>query len=398
VPLASSLLKMGAVRAQINDGPQAARDLDRARQIILRVLSARPKDKRALKLATDIDGAIVRQAWDLRDSRRARPFAEEAMRMAARLVALDPAGIESRDYLSQAQSTLGSAYRATGELELSAQSYREMVKLREQLVREQPGNTGYRRNLMVGYGHLSDALGPPRSNGLGDLDGAADALRKAADIARWLCRSDPADRKARFDLASAQSRLGVVLLAQSGRLGDALAALEESEKIFADVQKQDPANGRYRFAAIYAVRKTGEAMAAARRWGEATRRLMVSMTMAETFFGTRYEEEARNNNLAATVALARVKAETGDASAIAFADRAAGWLVTLKSRPDILWARAQMYAEVAGVYRRLGERTKTASCLEHSAQMWKDLKLPAALESQRQKELAAVNATLASLY
>ena len=97
-------------------------------------------------LATDIDTSITRLAQGMRNPERARLAAEEAVQMAQARVAIEPASVESRDFLSQAQSALGTAYRASGDLERAVECYRAAVAVREQLVREQPGIAGYRRS------------------------------------------------------------------------------------------------------------------------------------------------------------------------------------------------------------------------------------------------------------
>ena len=66
-----------------------------------------------------------------------------------RRAALNPASIETRDYLSQAESALGTANWGAGDLEPAARSYRAAVEIREQIVREQPGSAGYRRSLIL---------------------------------------------------------------------------------------------------------------------------------------------------------------------------------------------------------------------------------------------------------
>ncbi len=394
--LASVIRGIAAVRTATNQGAEAMKDLERAREISLRIVAAQPKDTRALTLAADIDGSLTRLARELRDSGRAVQAAEEAMQMAQRLVALDPSSLQSRDYLAEAQSALGTAYRQTGELERSAESFRVSVALREQLVREQPGRVSFRRNLMMSYGHLGDALGLPRSRGLGDLEGAADAFRNAAGIAAWLGRSDPADRKARSDLANADFRLGSVLLPQKGRAPEALSVFEQAESILSDLRRQDPANTNYRYNYLYAMRKKGEALEALGHTAEASRNLTAVISMSGTLRGGHLEQEGKNGARAATVELAKIKASAGDPGAVELADRALAGLAGSAPGEDA-WAWAVMYADLGGVYRRTGRREAAASCLEKSAKLWREMKLPAALENERQKELAVVQKQAANL-
>src|SRR5439155_25830427 len=198
-------------------GDAAVAGYETAREIVRRLVDERPQDSKALRLAADIDSEMVHYFFDQRNPSRVLQASQGAENMVRRIVALNPSSVEAREYLSVAQSNLGEAYLATRELDLAANSFRAAAETREQLVRDEPEVVGHRRDLMVAYGHLGDTLGPPRGGGLGDLHGAEQALRKATDIAEWLCRRDPADRKARFDLASAKYRTGATLMLQAGR-------------------------------------------------------------------------------------------------------------------------------------------------------------------------------------
>src|SRR6185503_607437 len=95
-------------------------------------------------------------------------------------------------------------------------------------------------------------------------------------------------------------------------------------------------------------------LAAAGRYRLASARLLSEMELADAMEAGRYAADAQNGKVAATVALAKVKAETGDQAAISFADKAADRLANSKPRLDQLWAYAVMHGELGGVYRRMG--------------------------------------------
>jgi tetratricopeptide (TPR) repeat protein len=257
---------------------------------------------------------------------------------------------------------------------------------------EQPGNKAIRRNLMVGYGHLGDALGPARTGGLGDIPAAASALRKAVEIAKWLGASDPADRTARFDLANAQYRLGAALLEQGDHAADAYRELKDAQDLLAALEKQDPPNLRYRFATLYVTRKVGEALAALGRDAEATSCYVADRALALTFHGTHNENEARNGSITTGVELAKLKAKSGDRSALVLADEAVDYLAKAPNSAQVAWARAMLWSDLAGIYRKFGQTDRVAQCREKSARLWRGMKLPAVLEPQRAKGLAAVEA------
>jgi len=61
-------------------------------------------------------------------------------------------------------------------LEEAAESYRAAVRIREQVLSEEPTNTAYRRSLLIGYGNLGDILGALMGESLGDTAGAEAAF------------------------------------------------------------------------------------------------------------------------------------------------------------------------------------------------------------------------------
>ena len=390
-PMASVLQHTGLVKTYRGEGASAMKVFERARKMI-----GDPQGKEALRLAADIDGAIVRTAQDMRSPTRGLPAAEEAMALAKRVVAIDPASEESREYLSQAEGTLGTAYRAAGDLESAARVFGEAVELREQLVRERPGNAVYRRDLLIGYGHIGDMLGLPRSGGLGDLPRAEAALRKAAEIAAWLRQSDPADRTARYDLANAKYRLGTILLARDGGAEAALREFDEARELLAGLMKGDAANLRYLFVDLYVARKQGEALEALGRDAEAARRFQEVRSGALRFRGAHQEKEIRNGVIAVMAELAKIKARAGDRAAIALADEVAAYIANEPLSPGTAWGRATIAAEMAAVYRKFGLQRQATENLEWSAKTWREMKVPKALEAQRVKELAAVEAARAN--
>jgi tetratricopeptide (TPR) repeat protein len=148
------------------------------------------------------------------------------------------------------KNSLAMAYRSADDLELAAKTYRESLSIREQLVKDHPENTSYRRVLLITYGHLGDALGPAASDGLGQLPESVEAFEKAAEIAAWISQHDPADRKSRFHVAVAQMRAALSLLDEPNGATDALRALTKAELLLARLAEEDPANERYRLYSL----------------------------------------------------------------------------------------------------------------------------------------------------
>jgi hypothetical protein len=395
LPMAQIEFRLGLIEYAQGQGKPAADSFGRALEILRPLMARRPNDVEALTLAGDVLSEMARDARDQKQAAEARQAAGETVDVAHRLAALQPSSIRSLEYLAVAQSTIGESWRATEHPENAVLSFREAIASREQLVLKRPQNTNYRRDLMISYGHLSDALGPPRNIGLGDLEGASQALAKATEIARWLIEQDPSDRTARNDLANVQSRAGDVLLLQPARIREALQRLEESETLLEGLVREDPANERARSLLLYVQRRDAEALELLGRDAEAARKLAAVRKLAGTFGGTRDADNARAGYTLAGIDLARIEARSGDAGALALANRTAAEISTLPLRKTgVAWGEATVYADMGRVYGQLGEKKSAEYWLQKSAAVWREMKIPAALDTQRAAQLAAVEKLL----
>src|SRR5262249_50745378 len=159
---------------------------------LMRENSNRPE---VLTLAGMLYTEINLTQTELRNPPAAAEAAASGMEVARRLAALHPSDQGPRSALANAYMSLGRALLASQKLEESATAFRDAVGLREQLVKEQPYNVEYRRELMVSYGTLGDVEGFRTGENLGDAAGAAAAFRQSLEIAQWLRDQDPADSK-----------------------------------------------------------------------------------------------------------------------------------------------------------------------------------------------------------
>ncbi|MGH9666079.1 MAG: tetratricopeptide repeat protein, partial [Bryobacteraceae bacterium] len=316
--------------------------------------------------------------------------AREAMEFARRIAALRPSSEESLDFLSVSQNSLASAYRASGELERSAETYRGALAIRERLVKEHPDNAGYRRLLLITYGHLGDALGPARANGLNRLPESVDAFNRAAEIAQWISARDPQDRKSWLDLAIAELRGASSLLEEPDGAAAAVAALRKAEPLLLRLTKDDPSNERDRLYLLVLDCQMGKALAAQGRDVEAARRVERALAAVKSFRGGPNEANAKTWGIGALLRLGRIRAKSGDPRALTLANTAAaelanGDLKTLGNR----WTQASLYARLGSLYLRMEQTEPATLWLEKSAAVWREMTVPAALEAQRKAALAA---------
>jgi eukaryotic-like serine/threonine-protein kinase len=389
--LISTIYKLGNLQHVLGD-PAGRNQLERARVMARTLVAKRPNDLTVLSLAGNINSDVARLSSDAHAPRQAREAAQEASEMAQRMVAINPSSEESLDFLAVSKNSLASAYRASGDLELAAQTYREGLAIRARMVDQHPENTSYRRLLLIAYGHLGDTLGPASANGLGQLPESVEAFKKAGAIAAWISERDPADRKAWFDLAVARMRTAASLLEEPGGAAEALNLLNDAGSLLARLIKEDPSNQRYRMYALILDCHMGKALMALGRGAEASRRLEGARSEARSLGGGAAATTVLSWSLAATYRLASIKAEAGDrAGSLSLADEvAAGYSKARSGELGNSWSLASGYGRLGSLYQRIGQPQRAGFWLEKSAGLWQEMTVPSALEAQRRIELAAV--------
>ena len=367
-------------------------DLHRARAMALPVIAEQPRNLAALTLAANIDSDIARLESDAGRLQPALEAARESVSIAQRAVELDPGGEQSRDYLAVAKNGLGSAYLRSGKLELAAQTFRESLRIREQLVKEHPENVSYRRLMLLAYGHVGDALGPAERGGLGQIAESAAAFQRAAEIAQWISQRDPSDSTSVFDLAAADLRTASSLLDLRGEAAAALLYLSRGEAILSRLAKNDPANQRYRLYSLVLDCDSAKALYMLRRYPQAAARLERARLAARTFAGGANAKSATSWALAGSITLGEIRAAEGQrASALALANEIAagfngGGLV------GNAWNHALNYQRLGALYSEVGQKDAAAVWLRKSIDQWRAMKVVPELEPQRQKMLAAAEA------
>ncbi|HTR38643.1 MAG TPA: tetratricopeptide repeat protein [Bryobacteraceae bacterium] len=392
--LTSTTYKLGSLQHVLGD-PAGKKQLEHAQKMARELVAQQGNDLRVLGLAGNINSDLTRLASDARDAAGARQTALEATAIAQRMVGLQPSSQESRDFLALSQNSLASAYRASGDLELSVQTYRESLKVRERLAQDFPENMNYRRLLLITYGHLGDALGPPEANGLGRLDESVQAFEKAAALAESISQRDPADRKSLFDLVAAHMRTADSLLVEPDGAREALPHLTKAELILSRLVKEDPSNQRYRYYALALDNAMGKALAALGRNAPAVRRLERVRSAAHTFRGGPNEALAQSAWIFASLRLGDMKAKSGDPVALSMADEIAAALS--QASPGVItnrWNQASLYGRLGTLYTRIGQVKAATVWLEKSAEVWREMTVPAVLEAERRKALAAVEQEL----
>ncbi len=123
-----------------------------------------------------------------------------------------------------------------GDLAEALASYRQGLEIREQMVRQDPGNAGWQYDLSISYSKLGDVQSTQ-----GDLAGALASYRQALGIHQRLARQDPGNAAWQHDLSYSYNNLGEVQRAQ-GDLAGALASYRQAMEIRKRLARQDPGN------------------------------------------------------------------------------------------------------------------------------------------------------------
>ena len=393
--LASTLEKMGNVQTA-GGKMEAAKRLERARVLAREVIAARPTDLVALGLGINVNSDLARTYVDAAAFDKLVDRAQEAVRIAGQMTAANPASQEGQDSLAEAQISLGNAYRSTGDWVQAEQVYRGALAIRERLVTQYPNNTSYQRTLLLAYGHLGDALGPPETRGLGRLSEAVEAFDKAGGIAQSMVRLDPANHVAPFDWAVALNRSASCLLEMPNGAQRALAELSQSSDIIASLMKTDPSSQRFRIQMLANDSLSGKGLIAVGRLTEASRRLERVRSSSKTFQGGPLQAIARSWDAGSTLRLAQIKTIRGDrAAALALVDEAAADLpgTDLRKSP---WGYALFCSRLGTAYMQIGRPASAAEWFQKSVDEWRKIKIPSAMEMQRQKVLAEAEHDLAA--
>ena len=171
----------------------------------------------------------------------ALPYANTYLDIFTKLAARYPDRADLVNEQSNGYALVGRVLHDQGDLRGTLDRYLQCVALRENLLKSHPNDVVYKRNLMIGYGHLGDTLGSPVAYNLGDSVGALAYYRKAVDIGGEIYDADPKDSTAKYDFAAGLERLGMVEVPPSG-LPESLTRLQQSAALLEALVADDPKN------------------------------------------------------------------------------------------------------------------------------------------------------------
>ena len=299
------------------------------------------------------------------DPVQALPNARRYLEISSSLAARFP---DRSDFVldqSDGYALVGRILSRQGDIHGALENFLQSVTIREGLVKAHPNDVVYKRNLMIGYGHVGDTLGSPVVNNLGDRAGARSYYLKAVAIGEEIYKADPNDQTAKFDLAAGLQRLGMIDLPMS-RSAESFAVLQRSATMLESIVANDPNNvARKRMLAI-TLEYLGRSRQSLGRYSEAITNFQRSLALADALLVVDPADRvalsqafASGRALAAAMALAgdRVGALRQAQTTIARAQAALNQGTDARSRQRYL---AECTLELGSIYEILAKQSPSS--------------------------------------
>jgi tetratricopeptide (TPR) repeat protein len=158
------------------------------------------------------------------------------LKISRRLVKQDPRNTDWQRELTVAHSRVGDVLQAQGKLPAARRAFQESLKIIQRLAKRDRSNVDWQRNLGATHSLLGTVL-----EAQGKLSEARRAFQEDLKISRRLVKQDPNNTGLQHDLAAAYSRIGGVLRVQD-KLPEAGIAFREDLKIIQRLASLDPTN------------------------------------------------------------------------------------------------------------------------------------------------------------
>jgi tetratricopeptide (TPR) repeat protein len=203
---------------------------------------------------------------------------QTALAIAEDLVKRDPANTQWQRDLSVSHERMGDVLVAQGDGPGSLAAFQAALAIREDLVKRDPANTEWQRDLSVSHDRIGDVLVAQ-----GDGPGALAAYQAGLTIAEDLAKRDPANTQWQRDLSVSHDRIGKMLVSQGDGPG-AMAAYQAGLTIREGLAKRDPANTQWQVDVAMSCGKLGTleaALPATTRRTYLQRGLTISITLKQ---------------------------------------------------------------------------------------------------------------------
>jgi serine/threonine protein kinase len=199
-----------------------------------------------LALAKALGGSGVA---NLGDTKGALEYMDKSRVLLERLTTQFPANLDYQLLLGTIHNMLGFLLFTEGKQNEELQEYLKAIEIDHALVKADPGNTAYRRELAVQLGNAGSTMVR-----LGDKPGALPKVKEALSIYESLAAADPNDASIRRNLAVGYRNVAMALGASDP--AGALDNFRKALQIFAELNDKDPNNAdlRRQWAVVYLYR------------------------------------------------------------------------------------------------------------------------------------------------
>jgi len=318
------------------------------------------------------------------------------------LVARHPQDRSVKQALGSSLASAAGAIRDAGELEESANYFRQSIQLREELLHEQPADAAINHNLMVTYGNYAGLLGVRGFANLGRLDEARVYAGKSLAIAREAVKSDAQDVTARLNEGMALSRMGMIDPSPEG-VKDSLATLEESYSLIEPIAKTNKQSATQANQLANILDFEGHRLEALNKNADAIQSYRKSLELLQPFMDAG-NGAVVGQEISTEEDLARILASTGESSmALEVSSRAVAQAEKRNAAPPAneyyAGALARAYATMALVQAKAGDAAQARQNAEKAMTIWKQihnrgvLALHSDAEADNERLLAGLDST-----
>jgi non-specific serine/threonine protein kinase/serine/threonine-protein kinase len=184
--------------------------------------------QRELASAYEKIGSIQGNSYNsnLGDTNGAMKSYRKSLEIRERLAARDAKNRALQSELAGSYEGVGDMLYTVNDLKGGLRHYEKALQLRQSLVSAEPGNSEYRRALAEIYARLGDIKGMEGYANLGDTAGAVESYRQGVKLREELFAAAPEKPEARYGLAKALTTFGYM----AGITGDLRTAVESTRR------------------------------------------------------------------------------------------------------------------------------------------------------------------------
>jgi tetratricopeptide (TPR) repeat protein len=231
----------------------------RRAQALIEPMAQRNGSVEARRQLASILQGVARAQGQQRDVAGAQASALKVLEIRRELAETEKTA-DSLSSLADAEAELSMALQRDSRPQEALPHARKALEIRLAQAEANRNNSSTQRGLILSYSHVADVLGNPTMPSLGDTAGAIEMYRKMTAVAEGVAASDPADRRARYDLANCLLRLGSAL-ASAGAAEEGIAAMERSASLLREIAAAEPKNNRARANLAFLYMRIGDALA-----------------------------------------------------------------------------------------------------------------------------------------